>query len=68
MFNIGDKVRLYDVAICNFTKYERLTQESRIYEVVDDFGNGTYLIADDYSHVEVDEDEIELVEEFNSLF
>ena len=68
MFNIGDKVRWYDVAICDFTENERLIQESRIYEVVEDFGNGTYLIADDYSDVEVCEDEIELVEEFNPLF
>lgn len=68
MFNIGDKVKWNDVAINDFTEEDRLIQEDRIYEVVEDFGDGVYLIADDYSDVEVYESELELVEVFNPLF
>lgn len=65
MFNIGDKVRWHDVAIDEFPVEERIIQESRIYEVVEDFGEGVYLIADDYSDAEVCEEELELVEVYN---
>lgn len=61
LFEIGDKVKWLDPNIEEFDEEDREEQKNRIYTIVEIKQNDVYLIADDYSEVEVFAEEIEYV-------
>ena len=61
LFEIGDKVKWLDPNIEEFDEEDREEQKNRTYTIVEIKQNDVYLIADDYSEVEVFAEEIEYV-------